>query len=77
MIDRYEGFGINITVKEDVYAAVCRKVQVSAYGSRALDKVIKDTVAVALADIPEGADTIELWATDAGKVVITAAGRAQ
>jgi ATP-dependent Clp protease ATP-binding subunit ClpA len=77
MVDRYEGFGINITVKEDVYAAVCRKVQVSAYGSRALDKVIKDTVAVALADIPEGADTIELWATDAGKVVITAAGRAQ
>jgi ATP-dependent Clp protease ATP-binding subunit ClpA len=77
MVDRYEGFGINITVKEDVYAAVCRKVQVSAYGSRALDEVIKDTVAVALADIPEGADTIELWATDAGKVVITAAGRAQ
>ena len=72
MVERYKGNGINITVKEDVYSAVCRKVQISSYGSRALDEVIKDTVSTALADIPEGADTVELWATDAGKVVITA-----
>ena len=49
------------------------RCRVSTYGSRALDEVIKDTVAVALADIPEGADTVELWATDMGTVVITAA----
>ena len=73
MIDRYAGYGIKVTVKEEVYAAVCCKVQTSAYGSRALDATIKDTVAVALADIPEGADTVELWVTDTGKVVITAA----
>ena len=71
MINRYAELGIQITVNENVYAAVCHKVQTSVYGSRALDIVIKDTVAIALADIPAGADNVLIWANDVGKVIIT------
>jgi hypothetical protein len=37
MIDRYADLGIKITVKENVYAALCRKARISLYGAGALD----------------------------------------
>ncbi len=72
IIGRYEGFGIAVTVRENVYAAIRRRVETSAYGARALDSVIKDTVGEALAEIPEGTETVELLATESGKIVRSA-----
>ncbi|MGA7755127.1 MAG: hypothetical protein WCB05_20015, partial [Candidatus Sulfotelmatobacter sp.] len=59
-------------VRENVYAAIRRRVETSAYGARALDSVIKDTVGEALAEIPEGTETVELLATESGKIVRSA-----
>jgi ATP-dependent Clp protease ATP-binding subunit ClpB len=71
LIKRYADMGMSVTISTEAMTLICKKVRTSRYGVRGVDEVIRDTVGVIFASIPDGSEKVNIIAFPNGKMDAT------